>query len=288
MSKIGIKTIKDKDYPKLLKKIGKNAPKKIYYKGEWDDEIFKNCLAVVGSRRMTTYGRQITEKLVGQIAASGITIVSGFMYGIDATAHQAAVDAGGKTIAVLGCGINHVCPSDQTDLYNDIINNGGLIISDFEPDLKAVHWTFPLRNRIVAGLSKAVLVVEAAPKSGSLITARLAKKYDRKVLAVPGQLTGSLSRGTNDLIKKGAGMITEPEDIIKIFRIKKDNSGNVSVSPRLSGIEGKIIKELEAEPLEIDELSRRIRQPVSEIGQLLSLMQLQNLLKEENGKYYVC
>ena len=284
---INVKKIKDKGYPDLLKELKGEAPKQLYYKGSWDDSIFENCLAVVGSRRMTSYGKQITEKIVGQIAASGITIVSGFMYGIDATAHQAALDVGGRTIAVMPCGMDYICPEYQGVLYRKIIENNGLIISEFEADQKAAYWTFPKRNRIVAGLSQATLIVEAAEKSGSLITANIAKKYQRKVFAIPGPLTSILSAGTSNLIKNGAEMVTGADDISKFFGTQLTARVTPTTNKQIEPIEQQIIYELQAEPLEIDVLSRKIDVPVSKIGTAISMMQLKGLIKEEKGKYYV-
>ena len=160
------------EYPPLLKAIAQ-APKELYYRGNWSACLFEECLAVVGSRKMTTYGRQVTEKLVSEIASAGITIVSGFMYGIDATAHKAALEAGGRTIAVMPCGIDLIHPEYQEDLYKEILENNGLIISEFPGLFPPALWTYPRRNRIVAGLSRATMVVEAGEKSGALITAGL-------------------------------------------------------------------------------------------------------------------
>ncbi len=211
--------ITDKKYPKLLKEIGSHAPQKFYYKGVWNDEIFENCLAVVGSRRLTSYGRRATEQLVTEIAAAGITIVSGFMYGGDEAAHSSAVKAGGKTIAVMPCGIDIISPEYQKNLYNEILETGGLIISEYEKDFLPQTWSFVQRDRIVAGLSKAVLVTEASLDSGSLITANYAKKFGRKVFALPGQITSEVSKGTIKLIKEGAEVVTEARDILKFYKV---------------------------------------------------------------------
>ena len=252
----------DRDYPELLKKIGKGAPKQIYYRTlnshsdttlrktnfseslspfqqaekhahTYSSEksfsshkstpfinlnIFSNCLAVVGSRKLTNYGKQTIERIVGELAMAGITIVSGFMYGADAEAHRATVKVGGRTIAVMPCGIDRISPEDQEELYNDILENNGLIISEYEGDMTPALWTYPRRNRIVAGLSKAVLIIEAGEKSGSLITANLAKKFGRKIFAIPGPITSSVSIGTNRLIKEGAEMVISAKDILKWFR----------------------------------------------------------------------
>src|SRR3990167_6589809 len=211
--------IEDKKYPKLLKAIGSQAPKKLYYKGNWSEDIFENCLAVVGSRHLTSYGKKITKQLVTEIAGAGITVVSGFMYGGDEAAHQATVIVGGKTIAVMPCGIDLIHPEYQEKLYNEILEKKGLIISEFEGKFLPTNWTYARRNRIVAGLSKAILVVEAGLNSGSLITAKYAKKNGRKIFAVPGQITSDVSKGTIKLIKEGAEVATEAGDILKYYNV---------------------------------------------------------------------
>jgi len=216
--------IADKKYPEALKDALKKiqpclGPKKLYYKGSWDNEIFDNCLAVVGSRHLTRYGRQATEQIVTECAATGITIVSGFMYGGDEAAHSASVKAGGRTIAVMPCGINLIHPPHQKELYQKILDTGGLIISEYETGFKPTNYSFVQRDRIVAGLSKAVLVTEAALNSGSLITANYAKKYNRKIFALPGQITSEVSKGTLKLIKEGAEVVTDANDILSFYKI---------------------------------------------------------------------
>jgi len=280
-------TINDVRYPRLLKGID-FPPEQLYYKGDWDTGIFKNCLAVVGSRRMTTYGKIITNKLVSKIAMAGVTIISGFMFGIDATAHKAALDAGGRTIAVMPCGINVIHPEYQEALYREILENKGLIISEFENTFPPALWTYPKRNRIVAGLSIATMVVEAGEKSGSLITANLTRKYKRRLFALPGPLTSALSKGTVWLIKEGAEIVTCAEDVLAAYG---DVSSNFSESCleflKLGKLEQLIVKKLQAEPMEIDVLIRAVKASVSEVGTALSLMQIKRLVIAERGKYYI-
>jgi len=279
----GVVDIKNKKYPKALKEI-KSPPKKLYYRGSWDEDIFENCLAVVGSRRMTSYGRRITEKMVRDIASAGVTIVSGFMYGIDATSHRASLDGGGRTIAVMPCGVNIVHPEYQGELYDDILKNKGLIISEFEKDFPPDIWTYPKRNRIVAGLSKSTFVVEAALKSGSLITAGFAKKYKRKIFALPGPTNSKVSEGTNQLIKNGASIVTCAQDILDFYDIKKSDSNNLNFQ-KAEGLEKKILEILKREPMEIDALSRMFEIPSSKIGTILSLMTMKGLISQEGRKY---
>ena len=285
---MNIITIQDKRYPELLKKIGKDAPKQLYYKGKLDEEIFDNCLAVVGSRHLTSYGRQVTERLVTELAASGITIVSGFMYGGDEAAHRAAVRAGGKTIAVMPCGIERIHPEYQQDLYVEILNNKGLVISEYEGDQMPVNWMYPRRNRIVAGLSKAILVVEAGLKSGTLITANFAKKFGRKIFAVPGPITSEVSKGTSQLLKDGADLVTSAKDIIDFFGLRNLVSEKETKFPgTINSVEGKIAEQLKREPLDVDGLSRILGISAPKLGTALSLMELRGIIKQEGGKYYI-
>ncbi|MDP2741750.1 MAG: DNA-processing protein DprA, partial [bacterium] len=274
-------------------------------------DIFENCLAVVGSRHLTSYGKRITEQLVTEIAGAGITIVSGFMYGGDEAAHSATVRAGGRTIAVMPCGINIIHPAYQEKLYNDILKgrpgghpgHPGLIISEYEGDFLPQTWSYVQRNRIVAGLSKAILVVEAGLNSGSLITAALAKRYSRKIFAVPGQITSEVSKGTIKLIKEGAEVVTEARDILSFYKVLvNESSGSPSSatfarlssgSPssatfaRFGALEQKIIEQLKREPMEADTIARTLGMSVAKIGTTLSLMQLKGFINQESGKYYI-
>ena len=294
--------IRDKKYPTALngalKKLQPSlGPKRLYYKGNWNDGIFKNCLAVVGSRHLTFYGRRATEQLVTEVAASGVTIVSGFMYGGDEAAHSAAVKCGGKTIAVMPCGINIIHPASQKKLYEEILKNNGLIISEYEGDFLPITWSYVQRNRIVAGLSRAVLVTEASLNSGSLLTAGYAKKFGRKIFALPGQITSEVSKGTIKLIREGAEPVMEARDILKFFKVLVNSSraeecptfqsfGRSDI-PIAGSLEQKIIDYLKREPMKADEMARTFGVPVAEIGTALSLMQLKGFISQDSGKYYL-
>jgi DNA processing protein len=288
--------ITDKKYPELLKKIGSTAPKKLYYKGNWE-EFFpaerdpvaagENCLAVVGSRRLTSYGRRATEQLVTEIAASGITIVSGFMYGGDEAAHSATVGCGGKTIAVMPCGINKIFPEQQAELYNKILENNGLILSEYEGDFLPQTWSFVQRDRIVAGLAKAVLVTEASLNSGSLITANYAKKFGRKIFALPGQITSDVAKGTLKLIKEGAEPVAEANDILSFYKVLvSQKSVNLQTSDVCTTLEQKIISYLKNESMEADSLARALCVSAAKLGTTLTIMQLRGIINNENGKYF--
>ena len=283
--------LQDEKYPVLLREL-KDAPKQLYYKGRWDETIFENCLAVVGSRQMTAYGRQVVEKIVGEAAAAGLTIVSGFMYGVDAAAHKAALKAGGRTIAVMPCGIDLIHPEHQQDLYVEILDNKGLVISEYQGDAQPAYWTYPQRNRIVAGLSRAVLIVEAGEKSGSLITAGLAKKFGRKVFVVPGPITSQNSKGIMRLMRQGAAPVADAEDILKYYRKESKSGPEAKIIRDRKGIrnvnrsEGEILDILQREPMHIDDLARALARPASELGTILSLLELRGLIRREGPKYY--
>ena len=274
--------IKSSEYPLLLKEI-KDPPEKIYYRGNWNSELFRETLSVVGSRRMTGYGEVITERLVSEIAGSGITIVSGFMYGIDAVSHAASLKAGGGTVAVMPCGIDRIHPENQSDLYSKIIKNRGLIISEYEGEMQPARWTFPRRNRIIAALSPALLVIEAGIKSGALITANYSLKYNRKIFAVPGPLTSSVSLGTANLIKQGAYIVTGAEDILNLYgkfslqssSKKKTDSNNSYITKLLSN-----------EALSVDEIARKSSKSVSEAGADITKLLIRGRIIQKGGLYY--
>jgi len=280
----------DKQYPKLLKKI-RNSPKQLYFRGRWNKKIFSDCLAVVGARKITRYGESVIENLIPDLVRVGLTIVSGFMYGVDGKAHKVCLQNKGKTIAVLGCGLDILYPVLNDKLYTEILENDGLVMSEYERKVKPELWTFPQRNRIVAGLSKGVLVIEGGEKSGSLITARIGFQQKKPVMAVPGAINSSMSAGTNWLIRNGAIAVTKAEEILEELeiiaprRITPRGGIKDSAPGRLSKEEEKIVDELEREELDVDELARKLKMKVDEMGALLSLMSLKQLVKEKNGKY---
>lgn len=244
-------------------------PKHLYFFGRWNSKIFEDCVAVVGSRKMTDYGQRAVEKVIPGFISKGQTVISGFMYGVDQYAHRVCVENGGKTIAVLGWGIDTKLSGEDLKLAQKIISSGGLIISEWQSQ-KASHWTFPARNRIVAALSKEVIVVEAAQSSGSLITARLALKLKRQLWAIPGPITSRTSVGTNNLIATGLAKMWlggSPEN-----PLQSDNP---------------FLQILDNEALTADEMARKLNKPVSVIGSELSLLLLSGHLIEKGGKYYL-
>jgi DNA processing protein len=292
----GIIDVDNEKYPKDSKEALKMLPlslgaKKLYYKGNFDESIFKNCLAVVGSRRLTSYGRRATEQIVTECAAAGITIVSGFMYGGDEAAHSACVRAGGRTIAVMPCGVDVIFPPQQKELYNKILENKGLIISEYPEGFKPVNYSFVQRDRIVAGLAKAVFVTEASLNSGSLITAKYAKQMNKKIFALPGQIFSDVAKGTNKLIKEGAEIVSEPNDILSFYKVLVSEKIIKSAAPAgaaaENSLEQKIIDYLSRESMKADDMARIFAIPVSQLGTTLTMMQLKGIINLDNQKYYL-
>lgn len=210
---IGIVTILDSDYPKMLKHIY-DAPVVLYYKGNRELLNNENIIAMIGSRQCTDYGKEVSVKLAYELAKKGICIVSGMAKGIDSYSHIGCIKAGGKTIAVLGSGVDYIYPKENVRLYNAILQTGGLIVSEYIIGTKPNKLNFPARNRIISGLSKGVVVVEAKEKSGTLNTVDFALEQGKDVFVVPGNITSLNSEGTNELIKQGARCITSIEDIL--------------------------------------------------------------------------
>jgi DNA processing protein len=245
---------------------------KVFYQGTWNEKIFTKCMGVVGSRHMTDYGRRVIDKIVPQLVLEGWTIISGFMYGVDLTAHQVCLDSGGTTIAVLGWGINYPVDADQTKMYQRIIATGGLVISLWDHQA-GTNWTFPARNRLVAHLCHELLVVEAAAKSGALLTAAMVRNLGKKVWAVPGSIISPTSAGTNRLIAEGKALPWLGNN----FQPQLINSPPAHP----------ILKLLSGQTLDAGAIARALNQPMDQIASQLSLLTLQGAVTETNtGKYY--
>jgi DNA processing protein len=279
-----IKLINKNDFPQQLKEI-KNCPEKLYFRGEWDNIIFDKSLAIVGSRRMSRYGQEVIGKFMPYLVSNNITIISGFMYGIDTESHQQCLEVGGITVAVLGGGLNVLTPAENDILYTRILENKGLVVSEYENDFQPTLWSFPQRNRIVSGLATiGILVVEAGIKSGSLITARIAREQGKNIFAIPGQINNSIALGTNYLIKNNlAKMTTEIEDIVGSKQLIIQEEMFVSNDP----IEREILSMLRIEPLSIDEICIKNNINITQANSKVTMMALNNLVFEENGKIYL-
>lgn len=279
-----INIINRKDFPKQLREI-KNCPEKLYFRGKWENNIFERSLAIVGSRRMSRYGKEVISNFLPHLVSTKTIIISGFMYGVDCEAHQQCVDLGGITVAILGGGLNVLTPTENDGLYTNILENNGLVVSEYESEFQPTLWSFPQRNRIVSGLSTlGILVVEAGIKSGSLITARIGREQGKNIFAVPGQINNSIACGTNYLIKNNlAKMITEIEDIVGDKGKTKQEYLFESSDP----IESEIIKELKIEPLSIDDICIKNNINITQANSKITMMALNNLVFEENGKIYL-
>lgn len=273
-------TLLDKDYPERLREID-NPPFLLFGKG--NKEVFKTekMIGVVGTRKVTSYGQQVTEMIVQDLVNAGFIIVSGLAMGVDAIAHKTTLSNKGKTIAVLGCGVDCCTPRENEQIYNDIIESGGAIISEFPLSMMPSKGSFPSRNRIIAGMSEAVVVTEGAEDSGSLITAGDALRFGRKVFAIPGPITSYLSNGPMRLIRKGAVLVTSGEDILKEFQISnaKFPIANNKIIKGETIEEQKIIDLLQNESLSFDELVKKSKISASSLGSLLSIMELKGYVK---------
>ena len=287
--KISFLTLADNNYPELLKKSGR-PPFVLYVKGSKEILNSSPTIAVVGTRRITSYGEEVTRILVSDLVGSGFTIVSGLALGVDAVASAAAIGSGGKTIAVLGCGVDCVTPLENSRLYDEIIRSGGAIVSEFPLGHPPLRGSFPSRNRIIAGLSLGVLVTEGAEDSGSLITADYAFKFKRSVFAVPGSITSTLSKGPYALIQKGAKLVTSAQDILAEFKMQnskvKITTQNLKVKTENKD-EDMILKLLENESLNFDEIVRRSKIDPSKIATLLSMMEIKGLIKNSGGLFSI-
>ncbi len=265
-------------------------PKRLFVQGKMPNEGAK-ILCIVGARKYSSYGEEATRKLILGLKGYNICIVSGLALGIDGIAHRAALDAGLQTIAFPGSGLDRkvLYPSKHKKLANEILYAGGGLISEFEMIHPAFNWTFPMRNRLMAGISEAVIVVEAELLSGSLITTRLALDYNRNVGIVPGQITSKLSDGPHSLIKDGATPVTCSADILEMLGFQRPEGTFVQreLLLDLNEKEKKIIEELQIESLNKDQLVQKFNCSAQEINGLISSLEIQGLIKEVGGKFRI-
>lgn len=271
------------DFPALLREMP-DRPKRLYLRGELPAHL--KYLAVVGSRAMSTYGKQACRHLIEGLRGYPVVIVSGLAYGVDAEAHRAALECDLPTVAVPGSGLdwNVLYPRAHVALARQILERGGCLLSEEEPHTRAADWTFPRRNRVMAGLSHATLIVEAKEKSGSLITAKLVSEYNRELLVVPGSIFSESSKGTHQFLKLGAAAATSSADILAALGIK-EREGLASLAQLredLSEEERRVVVLL-ASPASRDALLEALKLPITEANVLLSTMELKGLIVEELG-----
>lgn len=282
---IGYIAIFDKEYPAQLRELP-DAPAILYIKGNYD--ILKSpSLAVVGSRKFTQYGKNVAYKLAKEVASAGLTVVSGLALGIDAVSHQAALDAGGKTIGVLGCGLDQIYPVANSNLAKQIIDSGSVIITELSPGTPPMKQNFPARNRIIAGLSLGTLVVEAAEESGSLITALSALEYNREVFAVPGSINSETSIGTNRLIQKGAKLVIDASDIFEELNIevKSNQQKAKDIAPKTEE-EEIILNLISREGSFVDNIVRQSGLNIVVVSATLTMMEMKGMVENVGGIYH--
>lgn len=278
-------TLTKKQFPPLLSEIP-DAPKQLYYRGTLPDWNANKFLCIVGSRKYSGYGKEVCEQLIAGLSGYPVVVVSGLALGIDSIAHKAALKAGLKTIAVPGSGLdwNVLYPASHINLAKEIINAGGALLSEFAHDFKATPYSFPQRNRIMAGMSHAILVIEAEKKSGTLITSRLGTEYNRDVLTVPGSIFSAGSSGPHMLIRLGATPITSPAELLEALGFKKDEKETTKRDYSQCSSNEKALLELLAEPLTRDELIHRSGMNASEANSTLSILEIKGFIKESLGE----
>ena len=277
-------TWKDEEYPPLLKEIY-DLPPVLYVRGALAPEDAVS-IAIVGTRRPTYYGRETAEQIAADLARNRITIVSGLARGIDATAHRAALEAGGRSIAVFGCGLDIVYPGDHAKLARQVMECGALV-SEFPLGTRPRADNFPRRNRIMSGLSLGVLVVEARETSGALITAQWALEQNRDVFAVPGSVLSPSSRGTNRLIQEGAKLVSDSYDILEELNLTfAAQQGTLPEVIPTTENESLIMEHLSSEPVHIDEVGRQCGLPIATVSSTLAVMELKGMVRQVGGMNY--
>jgi len=278
-------TWEDENYPRHLKNIDQPPPV-LYVRGELlpEDDW---AVAVVGTRKVTSYGRQVAEEIATFLAHNHVTVVSGLARGVDGIAHQAALQAGGRTIAVLGSGVDHIYPPENRRLAEEIISRGALV-SDYAPGTSPDGANFPPRNRIISGLSLAVVVVEAGVTSGALITATFAAEQGREVFAVPGSILAQQSKGTNRLIQDGAQPLLDAQEILQVLNLTQVTEQHAArQSLPTDPTEMRVFCALGTEPLHVDEIGAQTNLPIEQVSATLAMMELKGLVRQVGGMNYV-
>lgn len=276
--------IRHGEYPSQLSQI-ERSPYLLFFIGSKEVLFDDQLIGVVGTRKITPYGEYITEKIVSDLVAAGYTIVSGLALGVDAIAHASALQTGGKTIAVLGSGIDICTPRENERLYNKIVMSGSVIISEFPPGYPPLKGSFPSRNRIIAGLSQGIVVTEGAEDSGSLITAQFAKMYNRKIFAIPGPITSQVSKGPHRLIKNGASLVTSAQDISIAF----GKDPHIIVNHHIEGDnedEKIVIKLLMNGPMHLDDLVKYAQRSPSTLGGILTMMEMKGYITQVTDGFF--
>lgn len=284
-SNIKFITKEDSEYPERLRMIY-GAPFALYVKGSLPPDHVKT-LAVIGARDCSTYGTQMARYLSESVAREGIRVISGLARGIDSYAHEGALKAGGSTYGILGCGIDICYPRENLNLYMELQKEGG-VISEYGPGIQPYAGNFPMRNRIISGLSDGILVIEARKKSGTLITVDFGLDQGKNVYALPGRITDSLSTGCNNLIKMGAKPVTSPEDILEDFQIYPvSNQRDSFISPQLNMEEQRILLTLSLEPKHIESISIETQLPIHQLMEHLLSLEMRGIIRQTMRNHFV-
>ncbi len=285
--KITVVCWSDSSYPPAVKKIP-DPPICLYFRGSVDNFNWKKDLlfAVVGTRMPSTYGEQVANKFSRELAKLGLVIVSGMAVGVDTIAHQACLAVGGRTVAVLGCGVDIIYPASNAYLYWKIIKQGGLVISEFPPGQYVEKGLFVARNRIISGLSRGVMIVEGAKDSGAMITARYAAEQGRDVFAPPAPITSVMSQAPNILLKEGEKLVTDVGDILDELNLKIVPKKKEEIVNKLSSEEKKIFASLNNRPQTADELAISLNHSINQILNLLSMLEIKGVVEKNSAGRY--
>ena len=276
-----MRKLRRRDLPELLRHIH-DPPRALFLRGAADDKILgRPAVAIVGARACSPYGAQVARMLGRELAAAGLVVVSGLARGVDGEAHRGALDAGGLTVAVLGCGIDRDYPAAHAELARRICERG-LVVSEYEPGVEPAPWRFPARNRIIAGIAAVTVIVEARERSGALITADFALEDGREVFAVPGEITGTLSIGTNRLLRQGATPLTSADDVLELFGLAACQRQR---APEIGVTAARVLEHLADGAASADELARGSDLEPGPLAAGLAELELAGLVSEAEGRY---
>ena len=269
------------DFPELLRQIH-DPPRALFLRGAAGSEVLaRQAVAIVGARACSSYGSQVVRMLGRELAAAGLVVVSGLARGVDGEAHRGALEAGGVTVGVLGCGIDRDYPAAHGELARRICERG-LVVSEYEAGVEPAPWRFPARNRIIAGLAAVTVIVEARERSGALITADFALEDGREVFAVPGEITGSLATGTNRLLRQGATPLTEVDDVLQLFGLAASQR---PPAPAVGVDAAAVLERLADGVASADELARTTRLEPGPLAAALAELELAGFVAEADGRY---
>jgi DNA processing protein len=275
-----VRLLRRNDLPELLRQIH-DPPRTLFLRGSASADVLEQAaVAVVGARACSPYGSQVARMLGRELAAAGLVIISGLARGVDGEAHRGALEADGITVAVLGCGIDRDYPAAHAELARRICERG-LVVSEYEPGVEPAPWRFPARNRIIAGLAAATVIVEARERSGALITADFALEDGREVFAVPGEITSTLATGTNRLLGQGATPLTSPDDVLELFGL----AASQRPTPRIGASAASVVERLTGGAASADELARATGLEPGPLAAALAELELAGLATEADGRY---